>query len=382
MRWLSCFIFSLFVTVSLSAASLTKPDVQSLQEAQQAVNNNQPSLAIEPLKMLVQKYPDLGQAYRLLGHAYALNNQPKLARQTLVLALAQGQVTSDVLARLYQLDRNENQPLANIAQLNLLMALSPDDNQYPLLLAQTHESILDEVSATVIYTQQLALQPANKMLLLKLGNMAIKENDTQKAVIFFETATRLADVPPAIQTSLSGLYAQLQQYKQSLIWHEKAYPNITTATPQVQLQRAKLLSNIKDWQAAQKLALALVENTHKEQAKDALLLLAQMAMQQKQPELAQKYFEQMASRGIAPQNIVLYLGSLAYNNADYPKAAKYLLLTVGDMPTDQALQHSLILSLIKSNQKPQAKVQIQNYLKAFGMDEAVTKLIGQWAMQS
>ena len=115
---LSCFI--LILSTPNAVLALTSTEAAQLNQAQQAINNQQAASAIGPLTQLIQNHPDLAQAHRLLGHAYALTGQSDLARKHLVIAITHGQMTSDSLARLYQLDQAQNNHLANLVQLLLL----------------------------------------------------------------------------------------------------------------------------------------------------------------------------------------------------------------------------------------------------------------------
>ena len=184
MRLYLLMILCLICVTPCWAMELTASEAAQLNQAQQAINNQQAASAIEPLLQLIKAHPDWAQAHRLLGHAYALTGQSEAARKHLIHAITHGQMTADTLARLYQLDHNRQQHLANLGQLLLLLAIEPDNVQYPMLLAQTYESQSNPQAAQAIYQAQLHKQPDSPQLLLKLGNLAIKAGDYHHIMLF------------------------------------------------------------------------------------------------------------------------------------------------------------------------------------------------------
>ncbi|HAI11240.1 MAG TPA: hypothetical protein DCM28_06010 [Phycisphaerales bacterium] len=375
---LSCFI--LILSTPNAVLALTSTEAAQLNQAQQAINNQQAASAIGPLTQLIQNHPDLAQAHRLLGHAYALTGQSDLARKHLVIAITHGQMTSDSLARLYQLDQAQNNHLANLVQLLLLTTLEPDNTQYPMLLAQTYESLSDTQAAQVIYQDQLQKQPANPHLMLKLGHLASQSSAYDKAIIYLQTADSLGQTTQSVKQTLSWLYEQIKLPAQALQWHMQAWPILKDAPAEQQLQRVRLLWQIDDLSSAQQVAEDMIEqNKHADQA---LMLLAKIAIQSEQPKLAQSCFEQLAAMGKAPANITAYLGSIAFNDANYVQAAHYLTISDKQQPLTQDQLHSLIISHLKSNNPMQARIAIQSYIIRFELDDNVHQSIKLWTRQN
>ncbi|MFG0247881.1 MAG: tetratricopeptide repeat protein, partial [Phycisphaeraceae bacterium JB051] len=297
-------------------------DAALLNQAQQAINNQQASSAIAPLTQLLQSHPGMGQLHRLLGHAYAMTGQTDLSRQHLIMAISHGQMTADALARLYQLDRADELHLANLGQLILLSTLEPNDKQYPVLLAQTYESLGNTQAAEQLYQSQLNSQPANGNLLIKLGQLAIQSDEVDQALVYLQTAGALGQTPASIEQTISRLYAQNKQYQQALIWHLKAWPDVDSAPDVEQIQRVILLKESGDLEAATTLANKMI--TQNKAADQALMILARIAMQTHDPKQARWCLQQLSAMGKAPARITAYLGALAFNEADYQQASHYL----------------------------------------------------------
>jgi Flp pilus assembly protein TadD len=380
MRFCLLLVISLLAVKPVVAVQLNAGDAALLNQAQESLNNQQASAAITPLTQLLQSHPDLWQAHRLLGHAYAMTGQSQLARKHLVIAISNGQMTTDTLARLYQLDQADQKHLANLGQLLLLCALEPDDQQYPMLLAQTHESLSDVKAAESIYQSQLPTQSTNRNLLLKLGGLAIKDENYDKAIVYLQTSYELGENTANVKQSLSWLYAQNKQRTEALSWHLLAWPNIQAAPINDQLHRITLLWETGDLAAAKTLANQMVEQGHAQDR--VLMMLAKMAMQADDAKEAHRCFEQLAKLGQAPAMITAYLGSLAFNQSDYVNAARYLAMSDDKEPLTREQLQSLFASYLQTNQSDAARQAMERYLIRFDMDEKLQAAIQRWAEKS
>ncbi|MAX26561.1 MAG: hypothetical protein CMJ19_18875 [Phycisphaeraceae bacterium] len=380
MRWCLLLVLSLLMTLPSMAAELSSTDAALLHQAQQAINNQQASAAIAPLTQLLQSHPDLGQAHRLLGHAYAMTGQTDLARQHLITAISHGQMTTDALARLYQLDRANELHLANHGQLMLLSVLEPNDKQYPMLLAQTHETLGNTQAAQTIYHSQLNRQPANDSLLVKLGQLAIGNDDTDQALVYLQTAEALGQTPVSAEQTISRLYAQNRQFSEALLWHLKAWPNLNTAPASEQIQRVTLLKESGDLEAASDLAkIMVVKNIAADQA---LLMLARIAMQMNDHKQVRLCFEKLTAIGQAPARITAYLGALAFNELDYQQASHYLAISDADEPLNREQLQSLIISYLKTDRLLEARQAMEVYLVRFDLDQKLQQALKQWAQKN
>ncbi len=380
MRLCWLLVLSLLMTLPSMAATLSSSDAALLQQAQEAINSQQASVAIAPLKQLIQSHPDMGQAHRLLGHAYAMTGQAVLARQHLITAISHGQMTVDALARLYQLDYVNELHLANLGQLMLLLSLEPNDKQYPMLLAQTHEAMGNTQSAQRIYQSQLSRQPANINLLVKLGQLAIETDEIDQAIVYLQTAEAMGQTPVSVEQTISRLYAQNRQFSEALLWHLKAWPDVNEAPVSEQIQRVTLHKESGDFEAASELANNLVDRNIA--ADQALMMLARIAMQINDRKQAQSCFEKLSAMGMAPARITAYLGALAFNASDYKQAAHYLAMSDAKEPLSREQLQSLIISYLKTDKLSEARQTMEVYLVRFSLDQKLQQALKQWAQKN
>jgi len=217
---------SLLVASLLASAICAQPgdegwpdaDVAALHRASAAIEGGRFDEALRELEALLPAHPRSGTLLRLVGHALAGSGRRLEARETLVRALALGELSVDLLARLVELDREAGREQAMLAAVRLLVLLAPEEPAWPRLLAELAHARGENATATRLYSDLVERDGPTSELAERLGLLAYERGDERAAAVQWETAFFLGDRAPGRARRLATLWLRLGDPERALTW--------------------------------------------------------------------------------------------------------------------------------------------------------------------
>jgi len=360
---------------SVCSPALAEENTTELRHAQKLYDDGKYQEAALALEEICKRQPTLADAHRLLGHAYYKLGRTDDARRALAQAVAHGRLTTDVLARLVQIDRQQNRNASLLAGLRLLMLIDSEDRAWDILYADDLESSGASAEAEHVYRRIIEDDPARGDVFVRLGNLYLRQHRNQEAAVAFVTACHLGESSPGLPKTIAELWFNAGDRRQALLWYERTLKLHDAPPESLLLRRAELLLWAEEFDRAEAAALPLAESSNRGLASKALLLLGQVAMQRNRPEEAVAHWEQAVQAGIAEPGILEFLGSHCFNSGQYGKAAGHLERRLTTGGPDKTLLRYLTISLIRSGEHERAKAAIETYLEHYGLDESAEQLI-------
>lgn len=356
------------LTAFAAAAPLTPEEAKQLEAARTAQEAGNHAAAVQTLETLRQVHGDVADIHRLLGHSYAALNRADEARESLTQAIALGRLSSDVLARLAELERREEDLPALIADLRLLVALDPGNDAWRLTLADALVAGGATEEAALIYEHAMQMHPSAAVA-LRLGNVALQQQRHEQALDQLELAWRMGDRTPSLPRTLGDLAFKAEQPRRALEWYDLAQQLEPAQASTIAMRKAELRLNAGDLEGAERELAGIAEKTA-----DAHVLLGRIRLEQERVDEAVKHFEQAERLGRVDTQLLTYLGAYHFNRGQYAQAVPYLQRRMNSGAADVALHRQLIISLIESGQKDKATQAASRMIEEFGLDAATPLL--------
>jgi tetratricopeptide (TPR) repeat protein len=370
----------------LSATGALAEDVEparALQQAQKQLNAEQYEQAVATLQSIIDQQPQNGEAYRLLGHARFEQGQTTQARRAFVNAMQWGRLTPAMLGRMVRIDRKQNQPLAAMGALKMLIWLTPEQSTWAVLYGQMLRDMQSLEAAAGVYDRLLETSPADAALMQRLGQVRLEQGQTAKARSLLSTAYYLGADTRELARLIGDLHAQMDQPNAALHWYDTAArQGEGPMSVDQQLRRARLLRRVGRVEAANRLLEDMLDRTNQAQRARVLRLLGHLAMDREASKQAAEYWQKAVAAGAEDASLLAFLGRHHFNADRYPQAARWLSRFIETGTRDQAMHRALIVSLLRTDQVTAARSAMQGYLKHFGLDNQAQQLIGQWRRKS
>ncbi|MEM7098699.1 MAG: tetratricopeptide repeat protein [Pseudomonadota bacterium] len=149
--------------------------------------------AIPLYQAAIDKMPQLTRAHAGLGTLYLLTDNLEAARASLARAVAYGAADVQTFAQLAYLNQNLANPWSAINAYQQALMLEPDNAQWQFGLLTVLIAAGNHSSAGALLDELLSASPQNISLWQQRANLAMKQNDTLRAVSSLEAAIRLGD---------------------------------------------------------------------------------------------------------------------------------------------------------------------------------------------
>lgn len=371
---IACLV-SIFLSVSAEAVELTTEDVRTLRKAQHAVNTHQHDEAVKLLLPLQSKYPTLGDIPRLLTHAYHGLGDFERSRKAALDAINAGRLTSDVLVRLAQIDQQRDDRLALINTVRLLTVLEAESDDWRLIYGDILANSGAFRESATVYQSLIDGIPDSALLQMRLGNVLLKLDQLNDAVVSLETAYHLGAADSRLPLTIAGVWQRLGDHRRAVAWMDRALA-IGPADELLQLQLAQQLFGLKEFDRARQQAEPLSRSTKPQLKSQAHLLLGQIAMNRGQSELAIQHWQQSVASRIDAPNVLKSLGAHYYNSGNFERAAEFLARAVdAEDGTDEENLRFLVISLIQSANQEDGRRYLRWYIERQGLNGDAKKMI-------
>ncbi len=250
-----------------------------------------------------------------------------------------------------------------ISVLKRLVAADPKDLETRLQLAEALEKKKKLKSAAREYEAALGIASGKEKLPLydKLGYLWTKLGSNEKAMNFYQMASKIDPTDANLYYNLSYLFEKTGNRGKSLYYLEKALA-LKSGDIEGRMKLAQDLVKGKDWKRAEDfLSQVLIK---KPKSMEALLLMADVLDKRgKKKELKTIYQRILA---LTPNNetVGYNLGALEYETGNLKSALPYLVRYVKKHPKD-AQTHGLLLDIYKK---------LKDHEKVFAEALILTKL--------
>ncbi|MDA1016389.1 MAG: tetratricopeptide repeat protein [Planctomycetota bacterium] len=365
------------------AQEFTPADAQTLLDAQSAINEERFADAVESLLPLQAKYPTEGEIPRLLTHAYFGQNKLAEARRMAIQSIGLGRVTQDVLVRVAEIDHARDDQVALLNTVRLLTIVDADQRDWRVLYADllVRSNSLDE--AVTVLRHLTTSEPESAELQLRLGNVLLQQQKFDEAATTLTTAFHLGAKNEKLPLTLAGVWQQLKDDREALVWIERAIALSTTPRPDLQLQSAQLLQQLGNSDRAKQIAEPLTRIEDRKIRSRANLLLGHIANAAAQTPTAVAHWQQAVDDGTDSAELQARLGARYFNAGQHPQAAALLKQVVdGESAANEQRLRFLITSLIKAESIPVAREYLVQYIERHGLSERARELIRSLATQN
>jgi len=369
---------ALVLSLSAPVAAQSREEIIKLQEAKTFLDANSPAKAKRAaaiLHSITKRRPDFADAHRLLGHAYSILGDRSKARAAFIDALAHGRLTSDVLARLVQLDRRAARTPSLLSLLRLLAITEPDNPSWQLLYGDLLAGARATEQARLVFETLRAKSPADPQIALRLGNLALGRGDDAAAALAFEAAWTLGAQPAALPRTLAGLWQRLGEHRAALSWTRKILPKNAADGRNLQLRRGTLLWRLEDASAATAELLPLCKSGDPKLVRQAAMILGNIAQRAGQSELAVRHWSLAVEHGQSDPQLFRLLAQHHIKNKAWAAAAT-MLGRLGGVPERSRADRELqVRCLIRAKRQAAAKAVLSELIEEHGIDEDIRQLL-------
>ena len=192
------------------------------QNAQRLYKEKKYHQAEGVLKSICKNQPRFIDAHRLLGIVYYRLHRLDKARKFLSHSLSHGRMTKDVLECIAQIDLKKNRIPSLISALRLQILISPEEDFWKLIYANTLTSARIYDEAESIYKKIIQEKPFHFKAFTNFGNLYIQQGKYRKAIQCLEMAYHLGDKNPSIPQAIADIYFNLNDHHPSLKWYKRA----------------------------------------------------------------------------------------------------------------------------------------------------------------
>jgi len=217
-----CIAAALSCLFAICSPAWAQEDTREMRRARSLYEEKKYREAASILEEVCREQSTYAEAHRLLGHTYYQLGRTDDARKALAQAVAHGRLTPDVLARLAQIDRQQNRTAALLAGLRLRMLVEPEDRAWCLLYADVLASAGGEDEAEQIYKAIIEADPAQPDTFVRLGNLYLRKGEYNEAIAAFETACHLGASNPRLPETIAELWFNAGDKRRALLWYERA----------------------------------------------------------------------------------------------------------------------------------------------------------------
>ncbi len=363
----------------VSAAELTETDARALRDAKNAVNAGKQEDAIKLLLPLQKKYPAMGDVPRLLTHAYYELKQFDAARDAALKAVSLGRMTPDVLARLAHIAQERDDQLALMNTVRLLTVLDADDKQWRTTYGDLLASAGSLTESAAVFRALVKEQPDSAVLHLRLGNVLIQQDSPSEAAVHLETAWHLGATISRLPLTLAGICQQMGDNHQACAWMERALESSPQRNDSLKLQLAQMLWDLGRTDRARELAEGPTSSDNAEDRSRAHVLLGHIAIHHEEIDTAVTHWDKAVEAGADSPQLLASLGAHYYNSGEFDRAAKVLQQAVeAEKGADKQTLRFLILSLIQSGNRTEAREYLRQYVEYHGLSPKVKELARAW----
>jgi tetratricopeptide (TPR) repeat protein len=303
-----------------------------------------------------------GATFALLGHGLYALEKPKEARAAFVEALARGRLSSDVVLRLVEIDRARGDPVAVLEGLRLAGLLLPDDERLPLAAADAAVDAgrLDEAESA--YRRVLDRTPDAADVFLRLGNLYLKQQRHDDALVAFRTADALGAT--GATRLVAELYLACDDYQAAAAAYERMLAE-EAGDAELELRCAELELAAGDRDAAVR--------------HGAHVLLGRAKLAGGDTDGAMGEFEKALEAGEGGTELHVLLGMHFHRAGEHARAVKHLRAALKDGGPDRARQTALVESLLALDDVDAARQETVRLIESFGIDERVERLVARLA---
>jgi len=362
--------------VDLSASESAK-----LRQAQAAQGEGEHDKALELLEPIWKKHPREGDLIRLMAHSYFELGRLKEARDAAVTAIGLGRMSSDLLVRIAQIDRQRGDDLATLNTVRLLTVTQPDDVTWRMLYGDLLLSMGRADEAHAVYRRLVDADPVRADLWSRLGNAQIRQERLEQAAASFETAWHLGQRDASVAKILAGLHQRLGHGEATTVWVERAIAQGDEPDARDRLRQAQFLDRLGDTDRARAIALELTKSAPAEIVGQAWVLLGHMALRRGDPEAAVKHWQSAGDAVVQQEGLTKALGSLHFNQRRYAEAARFFALHLEQTPGDREVSLLRIRCELLSGKTAEARGHVLSHLEQFGMDPSLVPIIRQLSRQ-
>jgi len=370
--------FLLLPVLHVGAAELSPEDAQQLREAQLAVRAKHFDEAVKLLEKLRTEYPAEVDIPRLLTHAYFGIGEYEKARKAALSAINRGHLTSDLLARLAQIDQQRDDRLALLNTVRLLTVVEDNDDQWRLIygdLLAGSGALRESIS---VYQSLIEDKPDSAALHARLGSVLLEEERYNEAVSVLETAWHLGASGSRLPRSIAGAWQRLGDDRRAVVWLERAAA-IGATDPAVALQLGSQLLSLGELDRAEKQIATLTSSDDPSVKVQAHVLLGQIAMSRDDVNAAIGHWQQATELGSDSPKLLKVLGAHYYNAGQFGRAAGFLRRAVeAEDGTDEENLRFLVISLIRYNDKENSREYLRQYIELYGLSDNAKQLVRSW----
>ena len=368
------------LVLALCAPGAAQEAGKALQEAQKLLERGDAREAAARLEKLLEKSPSLGEAHRLLGHAYRELGATEKARASYVDALAFGRWSPDAIHGLLVIDRKGGRPLATRSALRTLALFEPGNVDWPLLAAEIAARLGDHGEAYALFRRVHERVPARRTPLVGMGNAALRRDRPREAERAFAAAYFLGEADAGLARRLAGLAERRGSPRDAVAWLERAVAAGAEERAELELRRARLLLEIGKTDAARDLARQLTD-AGDPIAGRAHRLLAQIATEKGEKAAVIEHLRAARERGETSAQALAYLAADHFRNERYAAAAKRYRERLAMGAEAKGVRRRLIVSLLRAEtDDAEIREAIEGYVARHGLDDAIKPLVKQWSV--
>jgi tetratricopeptide (TPR) repeat protein len=288
-------------------------------------------------------------------------------------------MTPDTLATIAQIDRERNDAVALLGAVRMLTVLDAGNRDWRIIYGDLLTGARQYEEAAAVLRTLLNETPDNAPLALRLGNVLIQQRQLREAAATFETAWRLGAADPQVPRMIAGIWSEEGDFRQALLWAERAEKQATQPDPRLILQLADLHFKLQEHEVAESYAKRLADADDRTMKAPARLILGQIAVARGDTETAMGHWRVAVDSGYTGVDLLSHLAAYYYNARDFASAATYLQRVVDqeDAANEQLLRF-LIVSCLQVKDQKRAEVYLQKYLERHGLSEEASNLIKAW----
>jgi Flp pilus assembly protein TadD len=377
-RWLTYLAAVWFSGIVLYAApAMAAADEREVRAAELLFNQSRYAEAAQAFEQVLQKSPELPDAYRFLGHAYFELGQLDKARQAYGQAIARGRLGADILGRLASIYSRSQQPAAAAESLKLSTLVAPATREVQLHLADLLIAAgrIEEAQSTL--TDVSKVYSSDPAPLVRLGNLQVQAGKSKEALALVQTAVALGSTQPELPRLLAQLHHDVGNLRDAAQWYERAAASTSDVNLSADLRyrRAQALYEAGDSSEAALVATSLADAKDPTTASRAKLLLGQILMDQGKAEQAVAQWEAAAATGQAPPQVDDFLASHFLDLGDYARAVSPLRRRTARGDADAKSLANLALALHETGDAAQSRAAIKTYVERFGLDDQARDLL-------
>jgi len=362
--------------IELSAAEVET--FNQAQRAQQAGQHNQVITLLEPVR---QKYPREADLPRLLAHSYFELGRYDEAREAAVQAVALGRLSTDMLVRLTQIDRQRGDDLATLNSVRLLTITDAGNAVWRILYGDLLFAADHFGQARAVFARLVESDPSRADLWSRLGNAQMRLDLIDDATVSFQTAWELGERNESVARLLAGLQQRRGDAEATITWIERALAVQASPAPAMRLRHARLLFHAGEIDRARVIARQLSESSERETRAEASRLLGEIALRNDDIDAAVSHWRAAHEGGLGSDDLTQSLARLYFNQGNYGETARLLIIHTANMPDDNEAALLLARCALLSGDMDKARGHIQTYLEHFGMNDDIGELIRELAVK-